>query len=38
MVDFKASELSERNYREGDSVFIKFVIKRLDSTKDNKIA
>lgn len=36
MVEFKSSELSERNYREGDSVFIKFVIRRLNE-KDNEM-
>lgn len=30
MVEFKSSELSARNYKEGDSVFVKYVIKRKD--------
>lgn len=37
MVKFKASELSDRNYREGDSVYIKYEIKRLNIAESNDI-
>lgn len=35
MIEFKSSELSERNYKEGDDVFVKFTIRRI--TSDNEI-
>jgi hypothetical protein len=37
MVKFKASELSERNYREGDTVFLAFDIKSLKMSTDDEL-
>ena len=37
MVKFKASELSERNYREGDTVFLAFNIKSLKMSTDDEL-
>jgi hypothetical protein len=37
MEKFKASELSERNYREGDRVFLSFEIKSLKMSTDDEL-
>lgn len=37
MVSFKVSELSERNYREGDVLYLGFTIRSLKSAHDGEI-
>jgi hypothetical protein len=37
MVKFKASELSEKNYKEGDTVFLAFDIKSLKMSTDDEL-
>ena len=37
MEKFKASELSERNYKEGDKIFLEFEIKSLRMSTDDEL-
>ena len=36
MVEFKVKELSERNYKEGDTVYVKFKIRTIKSAADEE--
>jgi hypothetical protein len=36
MVEFKVRELSERNYKEGDTVYVKFKIRTTKSSADEE--
>jgi len=36
MVEFKVRELSERNYKEGDTVYVKFKVKTIKSAADEE--
>jgi len=36
MVEFKVSELSERNYKEGDVVYVKFKVRTIKSSADEE--
>ncbi len=37
MVEFKVSELSERNYKEGDTVYVKYKVKSLSPAVDGEV-
>jgi hypothetical protein len=37
MVKFKASELSERNYKENDTVYLEFTIKSLRTSSEDEL-